>query len=148
MPGKVKAGYLRYEGKRDGKDFFQIYPAKHDRKGNSFYRIPEMRLRRQLGDRPAGVNYMYTRELLNMSPWELKDNYSLKYAQDRNFRPYSREVSFDTEGNELSKVYLDGSGFEKGTLLCSGFIQKKKAHYVLYGKSNHRKREGNSRLSG
>ena len=133
MPGKVKAGYICYEGKKDGKDLYKIYPAKHDGKGNTFYRISEMRLRRQLGDRPAGVNYMYTRELLNMSPRELKDNYALRNAQNRSFRPYSREISFDTEGNELSKVYADGSGFEKGTLLCSGFIQKKKAHYVLYG---------------
>lgn len=128
-PGKVRAGYIRQRRKDD----FLITPACTN-DGKTFYRVSEAFVRHQLGDRPQGVNYMYTADISG------KKDYELKAIQNRDYKPYIRSISFniDNAKERISQMSLDQEKYTcHGYLMCAGFIQKKKAHYVVLEKDRN-----------
>lgn len=135
-PGKVKAGYIY----QDRKDHYCIQPAK-DIQGKTFYPVNEQKVRNTMGSSIPDHNYMYSAEFAEID----KRNYIeknglrgwfnlIKRYQNKDFKPYFRQVSFQTNSqNGVSGISGNGKALNfHGILLCSGFIQKKQAHYVIH----------------
>lgn len=116
--GKVQAGYIRL----DEDEKYRIYPTKIVN-GHSYFRIKESDVREDIGsdkDKSGnGVHYMY-------------NDYGYRRKND-SFTPYFlKDVYYSTEsGGSVTKISLRDSLMYQGTLMTSGFMNKKKTHYIL-----------------
>lgn len=137
----LKAGYI----KKVGKDEYVIIPAKKDETGRQHYLIKEFELRRmsKISTLSHQIKWMYTNNILDhvhlrrepgLRAWYQK----LKQPNVRIARqagsPYMVDqisYSFDSENDRISDVAKDGLLKYTGALLCSGFMQKKIAHYIV-----------------
>lgn len=127
----VKAGFIY----KRGKDDYVIVPSKSIN-GEQYFRISEQYLR--LMAKNVKPNYMYNyriKELIEQknkykNPKEKK--FFLKNINNRDFKPYSREISFNVkEKRTVNKIDKRGILSNEGYLISSNFIGGKLAHYII-----------------
>lgn len=146
QPGKVVAGYIC----QDRKNHYVIYPVK-DLSGKTFFSVPEQKVRSDLKDAQQ-INYMYRKELCNLDKKSYKDKYGQKKGTEewqkkvKEYRigesePYYTKISFNTSKNsKIVELSVDRKLNFHGMILCSGYIPKKMAHYVI-GEKDSSERE-------
>lgn len=141
----VKAGYIREEG---GKYF--IREAKEHAVGNgkysmNYYVLSEKQILENQQDYPFFTNNPKKRMMYNLNCEFRKDVRSgrngkkqVKYIpNDKNtmvnkdYKPYYEEVSYELSGDRITKVGEKGQFCEKGYVLSSGFMNEKKAVYII-----------------
>ncbi len=113
----VEAGYIRKHG-----NGYTITPAV--KLGNKSYTsIHEFELRNK-GIR--GINYLYQDGLKKE---DYKDKNLLLEKKNRNYRPYIKEIRYNTDGN---RPIIDINGKYKGCLANSNYIDGKVHHFLIF----------------
>lgn len=141
----VKAGYIREEG---GK--YCIREAEEHAVGNgkysmNYYVLSEKQVLENRQDYPFFTNNPAKRMMYNLNCKFKKDvrtNWNgreqVKYIPidkktmvNKDYKPYYEEVSYEIRGDRVIKVGEKGQFREKGYVLSSGFMNEKKAVYVI-----------------
>ncbi|MFC0215972.1 TIGR03986 family CRISPR-associated RAMP protein [Paenibacillus chartarius] len=134
----VKAGYI----KKTGKDSYVIIPAKVDHQGRQYYKVKEFEMRRMPGIAAIQdkIKWMYSKDIANhvharkrliAKDWEWYEQ--LKRIEQKTFEPYSTSISysFDTGRDKVTDLAEASKLPLQGTILCTGFVQRKIHHYVV-----------------
>lgn len=133
---KVEAGYLRKE-----KGAYYIYKTRQELSGERNYYV--------LNERILINEYLEKRkdwgfsELLSEGRNELqnqpvkfrevKKNGSSHYIGEKNqhYKPHAREISYECHGDRITAIGKKGQLKHDGYVVFSGYIQEKKAFYVI-----------------
>lgn len=150
---KVKAGYIREEG---GKYFIRTVAEQYslgegeDKCSMNYYVLSERKVLENQKAFPYFTNNPEERMMYNLN-CRFRKKGSGKGTQyvpadkktmvNQDYRPYYEEVSYETMGNDVSKVGETGQFSERGYVLSSGDMYGKKAVYIIPGAEKDEKKD-------
>lgn len=135
----VKAGFLKY----DGKDYWIIMPNEEDKKRENYYILREPDVIRNLLDKKDSTDYPFFARnrnylMANSRRWPYKKSTKRGLEvkdPNHNYTVGCYKVSFKIENGSVTAVdfpeKLSGKNCFEGYLVNSGYMNNKKAHYLI-----------------
>ncbi|NLB79691.1 MAG: TIGR03986 family CRISPR-associated RAMP protein [Clostridiaceae bacterium] len=152
----VQAGIMNSDGKN-----YYIKPSNEIVEGRTYFRVDEIWLMKNVGNRITGLQYMYDNRVLSDSKFiRIDDELKILISKEPNnkvrieqlkrdkkeifkryenkwYKPYQVKISFEYDGstNRISKIGDTKTYKNEGYLLSGGFIRGKMSHYVVPSES-------------